>query len=85
MDTEIPFVIYNGLRMPKEWPRKIREAQSFTHYTIAGKSYLRVQYEDASRPCHDCSVIAGKLHVPDCDMERCPVYGGQLISCGCRR
>lgn len=33
--------------------------------------------------CHDCKVEEGQLHRPNCDMERCPNCGGQLISCGC--
>ena len=32
--------------------------------------------------CHDCDVDEGQLHLPGCDMERCPFCGGQLISCG---
>jgi len=33
--------------------------------------------------CHDCNVEEGELHKPNCDVERCPKCGGQLISCDC--
>lgn len=32
--------------------------------------------------CHDCGVEEGQLHVYNCDMERCPFCGRQLIGCG---
>jgi hypothetical protein len=34
-------------------------------------------------PCHDCSVVKGQLHVPGCDVERCPKCHWQAISCDC--
>ena len=33
--------------------------------------------------CSDCGVKNAGNHHPNCDMERCPKCGGQLISCGC--
>lgn len=36
--------------------------------------------------CHDCGVQEGQLHKYDCDMERCPFCGEQLVNsvtCGC--
>ena len=33
--------------------------------------------------CGDCGAMEGQLHLPGCDMERCPFCGGQLISCKC--
>jgi hypothetical protein len=33
--------------------------------------------------CGDCGVAKGGLHHPGCDLQDCPVYGGQLLSCGC--
>ena len=34
--------------------------------------------------CGDCGVAHGGWHHPGCDLQRCPVCRGQLISCGCR-
>lgn len=33
------------------------------------------------KKCSDCGVNDGDVHQPGCDQERCPVCGGQLISC----
>jgi hypothetical protein len=40
--------------------------------------------EVVTRPCHDCGVIQGELHLDDCDMEHCPRCGGQFFCCECR-
>lgn len=31
--------------------------------------------------CHDCYVDEGEIHDLGCDMEECPVCGGQAITC----
>ena len=33
--------------------------------------------------CHDCGAKVGELHDHGCDVECCPLCGGQLIACGC--
>lgn len=37
--------------------------------------------------CLDCNVVskAGTIHHFGCDVERCPVCAGQLISCNCSK
>lgn len=41
-----------------------------------------LEYADIYR-CGDCGARMGEYHHPGCCMEKCPVCGGQLISCGC--
>jgi len=32
--------------------------------------------------CGDCGVTEGKIHLLNCDQERCPICNKQLLSCG---
>jgi putative GTP pyrophosphokinase len=83
-------VRFNGVLVATSWPEILMSSQTQTTYLIGGKVYQRVPYgsepEDwgaHQAPCHDCAAVKGQLHAVGCDVERCPVCGGQVISCDC--
>jgi rRNA maturation endonuclease Nob1 len=83
-------VLYRGVSMIEGWPEKIAAAQNILSYTLNGQSMARIRYGDEQEDwnadrvaCHDCRVVKGEFHVPSCDVEECPVCGGQLLSCHC--
>jgi hypothetical protein len=83
-------VIFRGVRMIEGWPEKIAAAQTAPNCTIGGIEMSRIRYGDESgewgansRPCHDCGVIKGELHVEGCDVERCAGCGEQRFGCDC--
>lgn len=75
-----------------EWRGRIARAQDTKTYRIDGQDLARVPWgseppipdlpvDQADALCGDCGVMRGQLHVPTCDMERCPACGEQYISC----
>lgn len=85
------FINYKGATVIKGWPEKIAAAQLECSYVINGVTYPRIPFGDEREGffvedhehCHDCAVMKGELHVPGCDVERCPACGGQAIGCDC--
>ncbi|HUV70624.1 MAG TPA: hypothetical protein VMW15_13230 [Terracidiphilus sp.] len=50
----------------------------------APDDFKAVCAELRTRPCHDCGVVQGELHLDGCDVECCPRCGGQYMCCHCR-
>lgn len=40
-------------------------------------------FGEPNATCGDCGEPYGNQHLPQCDIERCPECGGQLLSCDC--
>lgn len=49
---------------------------------IKGIDYPRIKHCDEN-DCYDCGCKTNEFHDLGCDFEKCPVCGGQLISCEC--
>jgi hypothetical protein len=88
--TQAKRILYRGVPMIEGWPEKIAAAQLIQSYKMKGVIFPRIRYGEEQddwgadqQACHDCAVIKGEFHVPDCDAEECPSCSGQLLSCEC--
>jgi len=73
---------YRGTDMIEGWPAQIQAAQKEQTVTLDGISYPRIPYgmepwwdetcPPPTKPCRDCGVLPGELHVTHCCIERCP-------------
>jgi hypothetical protein len=65
--------------------RRIRYGNEIRHWKGSIPKDSKVNWDDIiNRPCHDCFVVRGELHLEGCDMEICPRCSGQYLGCECR-
>lgn len=53
---------------------------------VDGTLYERYKvslFETDETGCFDCGKSVGEYHKDNCDIERCPICGGQMLSCNC--
>lgn len=66
--------------------RRIRYGNEIRHWNPPMPDDFKVKWaEIITRPCHDCGVRRGELHLEGCDMEACPRCGSQYLCCECQR
>lgn len=88
-DPKREFIVYNGVRMPKGWDKKIEEAQALTTFTVGDERLPRIKFGDeqvqwpTDQPCDICGVKKGQYHVPGCNHEECPNCGNEVMVCRC--
>jgi|SRR6185437_10311856 len=65
--------------------RRVRYGKEINYWKWAIPQDFRERWKDTiRRPCHDCEVRVGELHLSGCDLECCPRCGGQYLSCSCK-
>ncbi len=83
-------VEYNGAIMDAGWPAEIEKAQKAKSISAGGKKYARIPMGQEKgmgtqrlQICGDCGAAPGQLHVPECEVEQCPICRSQRAGCDC--
>ena len=84
-------VNFRGSSVSSDWPKRLELAQRIKIVSVGSIAHNRIRFGEEKEdwgadtgPCRDCLAIRGEFHAPDCDIERCPVCGGQLwFGCEC--
>ena len=89
-DFENELVEYRGHKLVNNLPLEIITSQKYTAIRqktkIGYKFYSRERYGinnefSQHEICDDCCVNRGEYHLGMCDIEECPICGGQLMMC----
>jgi len=66
--------------------KRYRRIRFGNEYKLKGMpvEFATVWQELMKRPCGDCGVIVGELHLDGCDLEVCPRCHGQYLGICCR-
>ena len=96
LDTYREYMIAHQLTFDDKGIQKAAENYNVNYkenYLIRGELYRPIfygeeedcwgDYEDEENTCGDCGCHLGEQHLPNCDIERCPRCGGQMLSCDC--